>query len=93
MTEQNGLPGIRDVPVRVGDLQAAIQAEQLRQVQGCVRQLPERQQEVLALKFGSGLGNQEIAKAMKITPNHVGVLLHRAVRALRQALEEEEVKE
>jgi DNA-directed RNA polymerase specialized sigma24 family protein len=53
----------------------------------------KRQQEVLALKFGGGLGNQELAKAMKLKPNHVGVLLHRAVRALRLALEEEEVKE
>jgi RNA polymerase sigma-70 factor (ECF subfamily) len=74
--------------------QAAIEAEQLRQVQARMRQLPERQQEVMALKFGCGLGNQEIAKAMRLKPNHVGVLLHRAVRALRLALlEEKEVME
>ena len=71
--------------------QAAIEAEQLRQVRACVRRLSKRQQEVLALKFGSGLSNREIAKAMRLKPNHVGVLLHRAVRGLRLALEEEEV--
>jgi RNA polymerase sigma-70 factor (ECF subfamily) len=71
--------------------QAAILEEQLHQVQVCIRQLPERQQEILALKFGWGLGNQEIAKAMKLKSNHVGVLLHRAVHTLRLALEREEV--
>jgi RNA polymerase sigma-70 factor (ECF subfamily) len=70
--------------------QAAIQEEQLRQVQACIRQLPERQQEILALKFGWGLSNQEIAKVMKLKPNHVGVLLHRAVHTLRLTLEKEE---
>jgi RNA polymerase sigma-70 factor (ECF subfamily) len=68
--------------------QAAIAAEEWRQVQACLRQLPARQQEILALKFGSGLRNQEIAQVMKLKPNHVGVLLHRAVRALRMALDQ-----
>jgi DNA-directed RNA polymerase specialized sigma24 family protein len=39
------------------------------------------------------MGNQEIAKAMKLKPNHIGVLLYRGVRALRQALEMEEEEE
>jgi RNA polymerase sigma-70 factor (ECF subfamily) len=73
--------------------QAAIESDRLRRVRARVRQLPERQQDVLALKFGWSLSNQEIAQAMKLKPNHVGVLLHRAVRALRLALEEEEVME
>ncbi len=69
--------------------QAVIEAEQLRQVQACVRRLPERDQEVLALKFGADLANQEIAQVMGLTPTHVGVLLYRAVRKLRLAVEEE----
>jgi RNA polymerase sigma-70 factor (ECF subfamily) len=73
--------------------QAAIEAEQLRRAQACMRRLPEQQQEILALKFGSGLGNQEIAETMRLKPNHVGVLLHRAVRALRLEIEKEEVPE
>lgn len=73
--------------------QAVAEAEQLRRVQLAIRHLPEQQQEVLALKFGSGLGNQEIAQATGLTANHVGVLLHRAVRALRLALAAEEVGE
>lgn len=87
------LPQMQMAAGGVSPEQAAIEADQLRRVQAHMRRLPKRQQEVLALKFGGGLGNQELAKAMKLKPNHVGVLLHRAVRALRLALEEEEVKE
>jgi RNA polymerase sigma factor (sigma-70 family) len=72
--------------------QAVAAAEQLRQIQAKMSLLPEQQQEVLALKFGSGLENQEIAAALGIKPNHVGVLLHRAVRALRLALAQEEME-
>jgi RNA polymerase sigma factor (sigma-70 family) len=87
------LPPLTLTASDVSPEQAAIETDQLRRVQAHVRKLPKRQQDVLALKFGGGLGNQEIAKAMRLQPNHVGVLLHRAVRALRLALEEEEVKE
>lgn len=69
--------------------QAVIEAEQLRQVQVCMSRLPERDQEVLALKFGGELTNQEIAQMMGLKPTHVGVLLHRAVRKMRLAVEEE----
>ena len=69
--------------------QSVIEAEQWRQVQVCMRRLPERDQEVLALKFGADLANQEIAQVMGLTPTHVGVLLYRAVRKLRLAVEEE----
>lgn len=73
--------------------QAAIQAEQLRQVRAGMRQLPEQQQEILALKFGLGLSNQEIAKVMRLNPNHIGVLLHRAVRTLRSVVGTKEMTE
>jgi len=71
--------------------QAAIEAERLRHVQACLMQLPDREQEIVALKFGFGLGNSEIAKVMNLNPNHVGVLLHRALHMLRQSLEQVEV--
>lgn len=67
--------------------QAAIEAEQMRQVHRFMRQLPERDQEILALKFGFDLGNNEIARVMRLNPNHVGVLLHRALHQLRLLME------
>ena len=74
------------VPLAVSGVapeQAAIEAEQFRLVQAAIKQLPEQQQELLALKFGLGLGNQDIAQVMRLNANHVGVLLHRAVQTLR----------
>jgi RNA polymerase sigma factor (sigma-70 family) len=46
--------------------------------------LPPRQQEVIQLKFQSDLSYQQIAKIMQTTANNVGVLLHTALKTLRQ---------
>jgi len=45
--------------------------------------LPDRQQEVVRLKFQGELSYQEIADIMHITRNNVGVLLHTALKNLR----------
>ncbi len=49
-----------------------------------VATLPPRQQEVLQLKFQNDLSYQEISEITKISTNHVGVLLHTALKTLRQ---------
>src|SRR5881396_1989105 len=49
-----------------------------------VATLPARQQEVIQLKFQDDLIYQQIAKIMKTTANNVGVLLHTALKTLRQ---------
>jgi len=67
--------------------QAAILSERMGQVLSAMHSLPEREQEALAMKFGWGLGNQEIAGLMNLRSNHVGVLIYRALHALRQAME------
>jgi RNA polymerase sigma-70 factor (ECF subfamily) len=46
--------------------------------------LPLRQQEVIQLKFQNDLSYQQIAKIMQTTANNVGVLLHTALKTLRQ---------
>jgi RNA polymerase sigma-70 factor (ECF subfamily) len=48
--------------------------------------LNDTQQEVLRLKFQGGLSYKEIAAVMDITANHVGVLIHHAIKALRERL-------
>ena len=48
--------------------------------------LTEPEREVIALKFSEGLSNIQISKVLDITPNHLGVLLHRALRRLRDAM-------
>jgi RNA polymerase sigma-70 factor (ECF subfamily) len=51
--------------------------------------LPERYREIVALRYGAGFSNQEIAEFTGLTGNHVAVLLYRALKKLRQALETE----
>ena len=49
-----------------------------------VATLPPRQQEVLQLKFQNELSYQQIAEITKTTANNVGVLIHTALKTLRQ---------
>jgi RNA polymerase sigma-70 factor (ECF subfamily) len=49
-----------------------------------VATLPPRQQEVLQLKFQNGLSYQQIAEITKTTANSVGVLIHTALKTLRE---------
>jgi len=53
-----------------------------------VATLPPRQQEVLQLKFQNDLSYREIAGITKTTANSVGVLLHTALKTLRQRYRE-----
>lgn len=49
--------------------------------------LPRSQQEVLRLKFQDGLSYQEISGVTGLTVNHVGVLVHHGLRAIRTRAE------
>ena len=51
-----------------------------------VADLPQRQQEAVRLKFQGGLSYREIAEVMDTTANNVGVLLHTAIRTIREKL-------
>lgn len=46
--------------------------------------LPPRQQEVLQLKFQNDLSYQEISEITKLSVSHVGVLIHTALKTLRE---------
>ena len=46
--------------------------------------LPPRQQEVIQLKFQNDLSYQQIADIMQTTANNVGVLIHTALKTLRE---------
>jgi RNA polymerase sigma-70 factor (ECF subfamily) len=51
-----------------------------------VATLPDRQQEVLRLKFNAGLSYKEIAKVTGLTSTNVGFILHTAIGKLRTKL-------
>ena len=48
--------------------------------------MPSQQAEVFCLRHLNDLAYEEIAAEMKLEPNHVGVLLHRARAKLRTLL-------
>lgn len=62
------------------------QLEFQREIQRSVAQLPQRDREVLALRFVADLSIQEIAKSLGQTPNAVSSRLSRALNRLRSVL-------
>jgi RNA polymerase sigma-70 factor (ECF subfamily) len=50
--------------------------------------LADRDQELVALKYGAGLTNRAIAGLSGLTESNVGVLLHRALQTLRTGWED-----
>ena len=57
--------------------------EALQAVRDVMLTLPTSQQEALRLKFQEGLSYQEIAAVTGHTVNHVGVLVHLGLKAIR----------
>lgn len=45
--------------------------------------LPERDQEIISLKYGAGLTNRQIAKQLRLSESNIGTIIHRAVAHLR----------
>jgi RNA polymerase sigma-70 factor (ECF subfamily) len=62
--------------------------DDVRQLLGAVRALPAEDREIIALRFGLGLPNKEVAQLLSLTDGNAAVRLHRAVRKLRLALSE-----
>jgi RNA polymerase sigma-70 factor (ECF subfamily) len=69
--------------------QALMRREELSHLQKALAGLSEREREIIHLKFGSSLGNQEIARIMRLRAGHVAVILYRALRKLRAQLEKD----
>lgn len=45
--------------------------------------LSEREQELIALKYGAALDHRQISRLMRLSESNVGTILHRAVQTLR----------
>ena len=51
-------------------------------------QLPAREREVIAFKYGAGLNNREIANLTRLSASNVGIILYRVVEKLRAGMED-----
>ena len=56
-----------------------------------IRALSPRDQDIIALKFGSGLTNRAIAPVVGTSESNVAVILHRAMRKLYTWVEDDQV--
>ena len=52
--------------------------------------LPERERELIALKYGSEWNNRQIARITGLSESNVGTILHRTIQALRADWPDEE---
>lgn len=64
--------------------------EEQEKLRACISQLPAEEQEIIALKFGSGMNNRQIARTTGLSESNVGTRLYRAVRKLRDSFLEAE---
>lgn len=84
---------------RVPDLVAQIPSQEERMLKqeriqtllNGTQTLRAADQEILSLRYGSGLENAEIAASLDISPNAVAVRLHRALKRLKEAVEDSRV--
>ncbi len=60
---------------------------ELRYLSLLLADLPNREQELIALKYGSGLTNREIAQITELSESNVGTILNRVVKKLRSKWE------
>ncbi|MBM4202069.1 MAG: sigma-70 family RNA polymerase sigma factor [Gammaproteobacteria bacterium] len=71
------------------DPESQLIAEQDRgRLLAALTQLPDRDRDLLGLKFGAGHTNRAIAEMTGRSESHVGVLVHRALAKLRILLED-----
>jgi RNA polymerase sigma-70 factor (ECF subfamily) len=66
------------------ELEAERRAER-RRLAALLASLPERERELLALKYGAGATNRAIARLTGLSESNVGTILHRTIGSLRAA--------
>lgn len=72
-----------------GPEELAVRADDDRRVLAALHELPQRQREVLVLRYWSELSGAEIAEALGISEGSVKSHTHRGVAALRTALDDD----
>lgn len=62
-------------------------------LQAALSQLPERERELVELKFSFGYNNREIASMVEMSESNVGSIVHRSMKKLRKFFEQQSSQE
>jgi RNA polymerase sigma factor (sigma-70 family) len=83
------LDGLLDTPsAHPVPEEEVLQQSERERLAALLQTLAPRQRDLLALKFSGGLNNRQIAALTGLSEQNVAVILYRAVRDLREKLEE-----
>ena len=76
---------VADVPSQE---ERVVRQERIQKLLNGTQTLRKADQEILSLRYGTGLDNSEIAQHLGISNNAVAVRLHRALKRLKDAVDE-----
>ncbi|MCG8524790.1 MAG: sigma-70 family RNA polymerase sigma factor [Opitutales bacterium] len=65
---------------------ASISSETRSMLKKCIEDLPEREREVIVLKFQNGLKYRDIARITQLSESNVGFILHQTIGKLRKSM-------
>ena len=80
---------VNSVPTDGATDDGVLEREELAKMMGHVRKFPQREQDIIALKFDAELTNMQIAEIMGLTESNVRVIICRTLQKLRKALQQE----
>lgn len=83
------LEALADLPGDVRLDESLEREAELRRLAALLATLPERERELLALKYGAGETNRAIARLTGLSESNVGTVLHRTITTLRLRWEAE----
>lgn len=83
---------IRRQPPASNDGSDIIALDRWQYIEGLLDRLSDKQKEVIVLFFQEGLSYKEIAEVTGYSMSNVGMLLHRGLKKLRAALEDENIE-
>ena len=72
-----------DVPAEGTPEKEAKRNSDLARLSTLTEDLPDRERELIALKYGAGINNRLIAQLTGLSESNVGTILHRVVQTLR----------
>jgi RNA polymerase sigma-70 factor (ECF subfamily) len=78
------LEAAEHVPAKDTPHDEAARYSDIERLVALVAKLPQREQEVLALKYGAEATNRAIAELTGLSESNVGTILHRVVQTLRR---------